>query len=31
MPPGAFFMLAIVIWISKNIFKENSEQGGAKS
>jgi Na+-transporting NADH:ubiquinone oxidoreductase subunit D len=31
MPPGAFFMLAIVIWVSKNIFKENSEQGGAKS
>jgi Na+-transporting NADH:ubiquinone oxidoreductase subunit D len=30
MPPGAFFMLAIVIWISKNIFKEKSENGGVK-
>jgi Na+-transporting NADH:ubiquinone oxidoreductase subunit D len=25
MPPGAFFMLAIVIWISRNIFKEKDE------
>lgn len=30
MPPGAFFMLAIVIWISKNIFKEKPENGGVK-
>lgn len=30
MPPGAFFMLAIVIWISKNILKEDSEKGGSK-
>ncbi len=31
MPPGAFFMLAIVIWISKNVFKEKSENGGVKA
>lgn len=30
MPPGAFFMLAIIIWISKNIFKEESGNGGVK-
>lgn len=27
MPPGAFFMLGIVIWISKNLFP--NEEGGA--
>jgi Na+-transporting NADH:ubiquinone oxidoreductase subunit D len=27
MPPGAFFMLGIVIWISKNLFP--TEEGGA--
>ncbi|MBN2794185.1 MAG: NADH:ubiquinone reductase (Na(+)-transporting) subunit D [Clostridia bacterium] len=26
MPPGAFFMLGIVIWISKNLFK--NDEGG---
>ncbi len=34
MPPGAFFMLAIVIWISKNIFPDEEAtdvKGGAKS
>jgi Na+-transporting NADH:ubiquinone oxidoreductase subunit D len=25
MPPGAFFMLAIVIWVSRNIFSEEDE------
>lgn len=31
MPPGAFFMLGIVIWITKNIFpnQEETNQGGA--
>ena len=32
MPPGAFFMLAIVIWISKNIFPDQQAtdaKGGA--
>lgn len=28
MPPGAFFMLAIVIWIAKNIFPTVEEKGG---
>jgi Na+-transporting NADH:ubiquinone oxidoreductase subunit D len=32
MPPGAFFMLAIVIWIAKNIFPLAEEsEGGAKA
>lgn len=33
MPPGAFFMLAIVIWIAKNIFPtpEDTNEGGAKA
>ncbi len=33
MPPGAFFMLGIVIWIAKNIFpnQEDAEKGGAKA
>lgn len=33
MPPGAFFMLGIVIWITKNVFKEPEAadaKGGAK-
>ena len=25
MAPGAFFMLAIVIWVSRNIFNEESD------
>lgn len=29
MPPGAFFMLAIVIWIAKNVFPTEEEKGGA--
>lgn len=28
MPPGAFFMLAIVIWIAKNVFPTEEEKGG---
>ena len=28
MPPGAFFMLAIIIWISKNIMNEDKEESG---
>lgn len=31
MPPGAFFMLGIVIWITRNIFPNNDEKGGAKA
>lgn len=31
MPPGAFFMLAIVIWIAKNIFPTDEEKGGANN
>ena len=32
MPPGAFFMLAIIIWISKNMIDDESEEtGGAKA
>jgi len=33
MPPGAFFMLGIVIWIAKNIFpsQEEIEKGGSKA
>jgi Na+-transporting NADH:ubiquinone oxidoreductase subunit D len=33
MPPGAFFMLGIVIWVSKNIFPDQAAtdaKGGAK-
>ncbi len=30
MPPGAFFMLAIVIWIAKNIFPVPEEDKGGK-
>ncbi|MCK8059813.1 MULTISPECIES: NADH:ubiquinone reductase (Na(+)-transporting) subunit D [unclassified Fusibacter] len=33
MPPGAFFMLGIVIWISKNVFPDveaTDAKGGAK-
>lgn len=29
MPPGAFFMLGIVIWIAKNVFPTQEEKGGA--
>lgn len=28
MPPGAFFMLGIVIWIARNVFPNTDEQGG---
>jgi len=28
MPPGAFFMLAIIIWISKNMMNEDKEESG---
>lgn len=28
MPPGAFFMLGIVIWIAKNVFPTEEEKGG---
>lgn len=32
MPPGAFFMLGIVIWATSNLFpKEEQEKGGAKT
>ncbi|MBN2259128.1 MAG: NADH:ubiquinone reductase (Na(+)-transporting) subunit D [Clostridiales bacterium] len=31
MPPGAFFMLAIIIWITKNMIPEKSSKEGAKS
>lgn len=33
MPPGAFFMLGIVIWVSRNIFpdKEDMKKGGASA
>lgn len=31
MPPGAFFMLGIVIWISKRLFPKDDEKGGAKA
>jgi Na+-transporting NADH:ubiquinone oxidoreductase subunit D len=32
MPPGAFFMLAIVVWVSKNLFPDKSDKkGGAKA
>lgn len=27
MPPGAFFMLGIVLWVSRNIFKIKEEEG----
>ncbi|GAB6108734.1 NADH:ubiquinone reductase (Na(+)-transporting) subunit D [Fusibacter bizertensis] len=31
MPPGAFFMIGIVIWVSSRLFpKEDQEKGGAK-
>ncbi|MDH8679432.1 NADH:ubiquinone reductase (Na(+)-transporting) subunit D [Fusibacter bizertensis] len=31
MPPGAFFMIGIVIWASSRLFpKEDQEKGGAK-
>lgn len=32
MPPGAFFMIGIVIWVTSNLFpKEDQEKGGAKA
>lgn len=32
MPPGAFFMLGIVIWATTNLFpKEDQEKGGTKT
>lgn len=30
MPPGAFFMLGIVIWIAKNVFPVPEEEKGVK-
>lgn len=30
MPPGAFFMLGILIWVAKNKFPSPEEKGGAK-
>lgn len=32
MPPGAFFMLGILIWVTRNMFpsKEDLKKGGAK-
>lgn len=30
MPPGAFFMLGIVIWIAKNVFPVQEEEKGGK-
>ena len=31
MPPGAFFMLGVVIWITHQFFHEDDEKGGANS
>lgn len=31
MPPGAFFMLGILIWITRNLFPTEEEKGGAKA
>ncbi|MDK2867839.1 MAG: Na+-transporting NADH:ubiquinone oxidoreductase subunit [Clostridiales bacterium] len=31
MPPGAFFMLGIVIWVTHRFFDDNTDKGGAKS
>jgi Na+-transporting NADH:ubiquinone oxidoreductase subunit D len=31
MPPGAFFMLGIVIWVTHRFFDDNADKGGAKS
>jgi Na+-transporting NADH:ubiquinone oxidoreductase subunit D len=32
MPPGAFFMLGIVIWLTSNLFpKEDQDKGGTKA
>lgn len=31
MPPGAFFMLGIVIWVTHRFFDDSDEKGGAKS
>ncbi len=31
MPPGAFFMLGILIWVTKNMISEKPAKGGAKS
>lgn len=30
MPPGAFFMLGILIWITRNLFPTEEDKGGAK-
>ncbi len=31
MPPGAFFMLGIVIWVSRNLFPDETTKGGANA
>ena len=31
MPPGAFFMLGIIIWITKNMIPEKSSKEGVNS
>ncbi|MCA0386440.1 MAG: NADH:ubiquinone reductase (Na(+)-transporting) subunit D [Firmicutes bacterium] len=31
MPPGAFFMIGIVIWVTSNWFPKEEEKGGAKA
>lgn len=31
MPPGAFFMIGIVIWITSNWFNKEENKGGAKA
>lgn len=31
MPPGAFFMLGLLIWAAKNLFPETPQKGGAKA
>jgi Na+-transporting NADH:ubiquinone oxidoreductase subunit D len=31
MPPGAFFMLAILIWVTKNMFPDTSKDASKDS
>lgn len=31
MPPGAFFMLGIVIWVTHRLFDEETQKGGGKA
>lgn len=30
MPPGAFFMLGLLIWVARNLFPESDSKGGMK-